>query len=116
MNSVKVTCEQPGFQAHQCADRQKALNTRGARIITRLPCRFEVPYKETELDTQKETPAEEKPLDRQPPVTRFFPIVNFIHDALKILRNEYQRNDFGQISKIGTLRLKCPVEVVRFSF
>ena len=115
MNSVKVTCKQPGFQAHQCADRQKTFNTRRARIITRLPCRFEVPHEETELDAQEEAPAEEKPLDRQPPVTCFFPIDYFIHDALKILRIEYQGNDFGQISKTGTRPLKGPLEGSRFN-
>ena len=115
MNGVKVTCEQPGFQAHKCADRQKTLNPRGARIIPRLACRFEVPHEQTELNAQEEAPSEEKPLDRQPPVTRFFPVDYFIHDALKIPRIEYQRNDFGQISKAGTLPLKCPLEVSRLN-
>jgi len=105
VNGVKVTCGQPGFEAYQRTDRQKALNPGRSGIIARLPCRFEVLYKETELDAQKETPAEEKPLDRQAPVTRFLPIDYCIHDALKILRIEYQGNDFGQKSQEYTVKI-----------
>jgi hypothetical protein len=41
---------------------------------------FKMAHEQTELYTKEETPAEEKPLDRHPPVTSFFPIDSFIHD------------------------------------
>ena len=57
---------------------------------------------ETELYAEEETPAEEKPLDCNPPVTCFVPIDYFFHDLTKILVIMKDENDFDQ--KNGLLK------------
>jgi hypothetical protein len=60
-----------------------------------------VANEQPELYAEIETPAEEKPLDRQPPVTCFLPIDYFIHDLAKILVIVKYGYDFGQFLGIG---------------
>ena len=86
VNRIKVPGEQPGFEAYQRTDRQEALDSRRTSIISHPTHGFEMTDKQPELYAEKEAPAEEKPLDRQSPVTWFFPIGYQVHNATRIHR------------------------------
>ena len=79
MNRVEMPGEQPGLETHQRTDRQKAFNTRRARIISGHSLRLEMTHEQSELDTEEQAPAEEKPLDQLSPVGWLFTTEDIFH-------------------------------------
>ena len=79
MNRVEMPGEQPGLETHQRTDRQKAFNTRRARIISGHSLRLEMTHEQSELDTEEHAPAEEKPLDQLSHVVWLFTTEDVYH-------------------------------------
>ena len=110
MNRVEMPGEQPGLETHQRTDRQKAFNTRRARIISGHSLRLEMTHEQSELDTEEHAPAEEKPLDQLSPVGWLFTTEDIFHKCrgytylngkeMTLVKRVSDRSCFWEVSMI----------------
>ncbi|MDT8444710.1 MAG: hypothetical protein RQ722_10475, partial [Desulfuromonadales bacterium] len=66
-----------------------------------LPRGFKVVHEQSELDTEKQAPAEEQPLGQLPPVARIFPINYLLHDHARYYGRENKKMTLVKLQDFG---------------